>query len=310
MGNYFYPPAAPTLSGDVLSISRFLNDPTMIARRLRTLLQQRFIADALLSQRFQVSGGAVVYETGESIYTNDNPRAVTPGSEYPETSAPTGVASTAKTVKWGQQTRVTDESIARQKMQPVQRALLKLANQNVKYVDSVALSAISSAVTQTTAAAAAWTTATAAQIFKDVTLADANITSLNQGYNPDTVVLSDLAWANAKGAFVAGGFLSREDASQNPAITGNFPVIDGKRWLVTPNLPTAGTVLVLDSTMLGGMADEDLGGAGYAAADGVGVQVKSIRDEDRDLWKLRARRVTVPVVLEPASAWKITGVGV
>ena len=38
-----------------------------------------------------------------------------------------------------------------------------------------------------------------------------------------------------------------------------------------------------------------------------GVESKVIRDEDNDQWKLRVRRVTVPVVLEPAAAWKIAG---
>lgn len=306
---YTYPPAAPTISGDAVTISRFLNDPTLIARRLRTILEQRFIADSLLTGRYSVSGGAVQYETGEPIYTNDTPRAVAPGAEYPLTGAPTGVASIAKTVKWGQDTIVTDESISRQKMQPVNRALTKLGNQNVKYVDSVALSAISSAVTQTTAAAAAWTSATAAQIFKDVALAKANIVALNQGYDPDTVVVSDLAWANALSAFVASGYLSRENAAQNPTLTGDFPVINGLRWLVTPNLPTANTALVLDSTVLGGMADENIGGPGYASADGIGVEVKSIREDENDQYRLRARRVTVPIVVEPAAAWKLTGIG-
>lgn len=307
---YTYPAAAPTISGDVVSISRFLNTPTLVARRLRTLLEQRYIADAILSGRFVVSGGAVQYETGESIFTPDNPRAVSPGSEYPLTVPGTGTASIAKTVKWGQDTEVTDESIARQlNMQPVDKALLKLANSNVKFVDSVALSAVGSAITNTAAATAAWTTATAAQIFTDVALAKANILALNQGYDPDTVVLSDLAWARAKAAFIAGGYLPRETDSANPAVTGSFPTIDGMRWLASPNLPAANTVYVVDSKMLGGMADEQLGGPGYASAGGVGVQVKSIRDDEKDAWRLRCRRVTVPIVVESAAGRTITGVG-
>lgn len=304
---YIYPASAPTLSGDTVTISRFLNNPTLVARRLRTLLEQRYIADTLLSGRFTVSGGAVQYETGESIFTADNPRAVAPGSEYPMTGLATGTASIAKTVKWGQDTEVTDEAIARQNMQPVDKALTKLANQNVKFVDSVALSAIATAVTNTAAAAASWSTATAAQILTDIALAKANIVSLNQGYVPDTVVVSDLSWAYAFAKFTSGGFLPREQAA-NSAVSGQFPVIDGMRFLVSPNLPTAGTVLVLDSTMLGGMADEDLGGTGYASAGGVGVQVKSIRDDEKDGWRLRCRRVTVPVVVEPSAGYKITGV--
>lgn len=305
---YIYPPAAPTISGDVETISRFLNSPTLVARRLRTILEQRYIADALLTGRYTVSGGAVQYETGETIYTADNPRAVAPGSEYPLTGLNTGTASIAKTVKWGQDTKVTDESIARQNMQPVDKALTKLANQNVKFIDSVALSAISSAVTATTAAAAAWSTSTAQQKLSDVALAKANILALNQGYDPDTVVLDDVTWAYAFSSFTAGGFLPRETNGSNPLITGSFPVIDGMRWLSSPNIPTAGTILVLDSKMLGGMADEDLGGPGYVSVGGIGVQVKTIRDDDNDAYKLRCRRVTVPVVTEPAAARKITGV--
>lgn len=306
MAGYAYPPAPPTLSGDLETISRFLNSPTQLNRRLRTLAEQRYIADSILSQRFQVQGGAVVYETGESIFANDTPAAVSPGSEYALTGLSTGAASVASTVKWGQAALVTDESIARQNFQPVSRALTKLVNSNVKQVDSIAMSAVSSAVTQNTAAAAGWSTATAAQILADVANAKANILALNQGYNPDTVVLDDLHWAAAFAKFTAGGFLPRETDAANPLITGSFPVIDGMRWLSTPNLPSTSTVIVLDSTMLGGMADEDLGGPGYQGQGALGVQGKSIREDDKDQWRIQMRRVTVPIVQEPAAAWKIT----
>lgn len=304
---YTYPAAPVTLSGDLETISRFLNSPTLVSRQLRTLAQQRYIADTLLSQRFQVSGGAVLYETGESIFTADNPRAVAPGSEYPLTSAPTGAASVAKTVKWGQDTVITDESIARQNMNPVSRALLKLVNQNVKFIDGVALSAIASAVTATAAVTASWSTATAANILTDIAQAKAAILALNQGYMPDTVVLSDAAWARCYAAFTSGGFLPREGT--NSVVTGEFAVIDGLRFLPTPNLATAGTALILDSSMLGGMADENLGGPGYSGAGPLGVEGKSIREDEKDQYRLRMRRVTVPIITEPAAGYVLTGVG-
>lgn len=298
---YSYPPAPPTISGDLVTISRFLNDPTQIARRLRTLLEQRYIADALLTGRFGVEGGAIVYETGETIFSGENPRAVSPGGEYPLVNPANGTASIAKTVKWGQDALVTDESVKRRRMDPVTKALLKLVNQNVKYVDSVALAAIASAVTNGANAAADWSTATGAQILQDALLAKANINALNEGFEADTVVVDDINWAYAMSAFVAAGFVPRE-GSNNPALTGEFPVIGGMRWLPTPNIPTANKALVVDSKQLGGMADEDLGGPGYAkAADGAGVEVKSIREDKNDQWRVRARRVTVPIVLEPTA---------
>lgn len=304
---YSYPPASPTISGDAVTINRFLQDPTLVARRLRTLLEQRYISDALLSGRFVVEGGAVQYETGETIFSDDNPRAVAPGADYPLTKISNGTASIAKTTNWGQDALVTDAAIKRQKMSPVERALLKLANQSVKYVDSISLSTIASAVTATQAATAAWSGATAKQILRDVGDVKADILALNQGYDPDTVVVDDINWMLAMTAFADAGYVPRETPESNPVVTGVFPVVLGMRWLPTPNLPTAGTGLVLDSTQLGGMADEDLGGPGYTKVNGQGVEAKSIRDEKRDQWRLRCRRVTVPIVVEPAAAKKLTG---
>lgn len=300
MAGYTYPPAAPTISGDTVTINRFLQNPAVVARRLLDLLANRYIADALLSGRFTVTGGAVTYETGESIFSGENPRAVNPGMEYPLVSPSTGTASIAKTVKWGQDALVTDESIKRRQMDPVNRALSKLANQNVKYVDSVAIAAIASAVTATANAAADWSTATAVQILTDVALAKANVVALNEGFVPDAVVVDDVNFAYAMAKFGAAGYLPRETDAANPILTGSFPVILGMTWMATPNGFTD-KALVVDTTQLGGMADEDLGGEGYVKVGGIGVETKSIRDNDNDQWKLRARRVTVPIVVEPGA---------
>jgi len=305
-----YPPAAPSLSGDALTIQRFLQSPTQVSRRLRTLAEQRYIADSLLTGRFSATGGAILYETGESIFSGEDPLAIDPGAEYPLVTVGTGSASLAHVVKWGQDTLVTDESIKRRQMDPVERAFVKLVNQNVKTVDTAAIAAIASAVTQSTGAAAAWSTAgtTAAQVLNDVLQAAASIRALNMGYDPDTVVVNDADHASVLAKFVAAGYFARESSGDNPALTGDFPVIAGMRWLSTPNIVAADTALVLDSTQLGGMADEDLGGPGYTGQGPAGVEGKAIRDDDNDQWRLRVRRVTVPVVIEPGAGWKITGV--
>lgn len=304
---YTYPPAAPTVSGDTTTIHTLLQSPTLIARRLRTLAEQRFISDALLTGRFDALGGAVQFEQGEGLNTNRTPEVVRPGMEYPLAGLGLGPTQIAEVQKWGQDVPVTDESIKRLKRNPVDRAFLKLVNHMVKQVDSVALAAIASSVTDTAPAAASWTTASARQIFLDVANAKANILALNEGFDPDTVVVDDFRWAQAMAAFVDAGYVSRENAGDNPVLTGQFPIIQGMRWLSSPNLPTANTALVLDSAQLGGMADENLGGPGYAGSV-AGVDTKSIRDDKTDSYLLRARRITVPVVLEPRAARTITGV--
>lgn len=310
---YTYPPAAPTVSGDITSIHNLLQRPDLIARRLRTIAEQRFISDALLTGRFTAIGGAIQYEQGESIYTDRTPEVVKPGMEYPRSGLGFGPQQVAEVQKWGQDVPITDEAIKRLLRNPVDRAFAKLVNQMVKQVDSIALAAIASAVTQTAPAGAAWnsgtaTTPIARSIFLDVAKAKAAVIDLNQGFDPDTVVVSTLAWTFAMAEFAQAGYVPREDRN-TPVLTGDFPIIDGMRWLATTNLPAPGIALVLDSSQLGGMADEMLGGPGYSGVM-AGIETKSIRVEANDRYDLRARRVTVPVILEPNAAYKITGLGV
>jgi hypothetical protein len=145
-----YPPAAPTLSGDIVSISRFLNTPTAVARRLRTIAEQRFIADALLTGR--IEGSSILYETDEPIYTSRAPEIVAPGGQYPRSLAPTGTAAVANPVKWGQEVPVTDEEVGRFRMDAVERNLQKIVNYLVYTIDSTALAVIASTVSQSIAA--------------------------------------------------------------------------------------------------------------------------------------------------------------
>jgi len=90
-----FPAAAPTLSGDTLSISRFLQSPLALRRRLRDYKDLRFVADQLLTQRFRSQGGAVLYEQTEPFVSDRAVESVGPGSEYPYANLPTGTAAIA-----------------------------------------------------------------------------------------------------------------------------------------------------------------------------------------------------------------------
>lgn len=300
-----YPPPAPSLADDALTINRFLKEPTAVARRLRTIGEQRLIGDILLPQRFTTESGSVQFETGESIYSEKAPEPVAPGSEYPLTPVGNGDVQMASTVKWGRDAEITDESISRRKANPVETALLKLANHQAKTIDSVALAAVASAVTQASAASASWVSGTP-NILRDVLKAVANIRSLNEGFEPDVVVVDDLMLAHIMSDEKIAPLLPRE-SKDSPIFTGNMTVIAGLRFVATPNLPTAGVALVADTKQLGGMADENLASPGYVAAGNFG-QVKTMREDKSDMWRVRCRRTTVPIVLEPKAAWKITGV--
>jgi hypothetical protein len=289
-----YPPAAPTVTNlGIETISRFLNTPTLVERRLRTLAENRFIGDVLLSGRVPSSGGSVQYEQNESIFPDRAIEAVSPGGEFPLTTIGNGPSLMSAVAKWGVDALVTDESINRLLRNPVDRAMQKITNGVVKQVDSLALAAINVSVTQTIAVATAWSTST--KILRDLLTAKATINALNQGYNADTAVVDDFIFAIVMSDPTIAAGLRREDP-QNPIYTGDFPMIGGLRILPTPNLPTAGRAYVLDSTVLGSMVDEEP------------LSSKSIRDDEHEQWRLRGKRVTVPIVQEPAAAVVLTGI--
>ncbi len=309
---YTYPAPPASTDGENIDVHHLLNTPSILSRRLRTLLDKAYIADALLTGRYEAVGGVILYETGEDSETTTDPEAVQPGGSYPLTGMSVGEIAAAKTTKWGQDAIVTDEAISRLKLDPVDRAFTKLVNTSVRFVDSAALTVIGSKVTETwdvtgssSANGGAWTSGDA--IVSGVLQAQQQVIGLEEGYDPDTIVLTGAQWAKVMSLFVKGGLLPREGA--NPVVNGTWPNVLGVTWLTSPHVPATDPIL-LDTTQLGGMADENIGGPGYSRVGGVGVETKSIRDDDHDRYKLRARRVTVPVVREPKAAIKLTNTGI
>jgi hypothetical protein len=305
-----YPASPPTLSNDLETISRFLQSPTQIRRRLRDYTDLRFVSDQLLTQRFRTSGGAALYELSEPFVTDRTVEAVGPGAEYPFANMPTGTAGIASVSKWGQKVRVTDEEIARNVYAgaTVDRCLRKVVNSIIQQVDSQTMSAIQSAVTTAlayTTASASWTTSTS--ILRDILLAKKQVYGKNLGYKPDTLVVNDNAYAYMMSDTTITNALRRE-TTDNPIYTGQIEVIGGLTIVVAGSNFFSSGPIVLDSQQLGGMADELDNAPGYAM-DQLAVQVKSIRLDENDAWDLQGRRKTVPIVQEPSSACQINSTG-
>lgn len=305
-----YPPGPPTidLATQLMEIHQLLKSPARLRRRLRTVADSRFVADRLLTQRLRTSGGAILYETGESIYNARDIEAVAPGGEYPRDTPSTGVANLAAVSKWGQAVFMSDEKLKRSVYmgQELNRSLRKTVNTVVRHVDRLTTAAIASAVTATHAAIAVWTDGTNARMYRDLELASAVVVDLNEGFMPDMVLMSTNNYALlVSDDHVAN--MRRRETRDNPIYgagidkIGNYTVV----FTAAANLPSD-DVWLFDSSELGGMADEADVDPGYATTSN-GVQVQTDRIKARDGWDLWARRITVPVVLEPQAGIRITG---
>lgn len=299
---YSAPPART--EGDIVTIHQFMKSPTQIARRLRQLTDEKFIADKILTKPFIADGGGVFYTTGEQLFAPSDARPVAQGAEYRKVVLGGGELVGAKTDKIGIATDVYDEAIARQLRNPVDDAFTVLSNTIVRDVDTTAMSVATSAITQTHASEAKWAGAPARVILGAVMRPKAKMAALKIGLNPDTVVVDEELWTEAMLSFVDAGYTPKESVT-SPAISGEFPVIGGMQWLTSPHA-IQGTPLVLDSTRLGGMGDENIASPGFVRS-GSGVEVFSERIQGVDGYHLRARRVTVAVVDEPRAGFKVTG---
>jgi hypothetical protein len=306
-----YPPTSPTLTGNLVTIDRMLQSPTYIRRRLRDFRDLRFVSDQVLTGRLRSSGGAVLFEQSEPFVTDRAVRSVPAGAEYPIANMPAGVAGLAAVAKWGQKTELTFEQAKRSQYpgQEVARALRKVVNTVISQVDSVALAAVASAVTQTFSVTAAggiaWNLANAT-ILRDILRAKATIANLKLGYSPDTLLMTESAAAYVMSDPVISSQLQRE-VSTNPVYTGEIVRLGGLAIVTSPSAPT--DPWLFDSTALGGMADEQEVDPGYSV-DEQAIQVKAWIDNQIDGWWIQGRRITVPVVQETGAGIRITNTAV
>jgi hypothetical protein len=303
-----YPPTSPTISGDVVTINAFLQSPARVARRVRDITEKRFIADVLFPTKVESQGGAIMYDQAESIYSDQDPDIVAPGAEYPRGTA--GVTSPAIAIpsKYGRDIPITDESVKRLGIQPVNAALRKSTNRTIRTIDTLCLTAAAAAITQTQAASAAWNNA-AADPFLDVMLAKSVADDLDEGYDVNelfvTVTLYARLVANAK--VIAG--LRRESAN---VVTESGEVERIADLTLRPvpaaRMPAGVSAMVVDTTQFGALGYEDIPSPEYQGP-ATGVQTWVRRDPDaNDRYLVRTRRTAVPIVLEPNAGVKLTGV--
>lgn len=304
MYNYPYVNGAG-LDVTAADVHAFLKSPTLVAKRVAELASQRFIADFLLQGRYDASGGGIAYSIDESIYSNADGETIAPGGGYPLSTADEGKPEFAASEKDGQDTLITDEAIARLLLDPVNRALLKVTNRMIKRVDTRAMAVIASEVTQTRAAGGNWSAAE--QIVEDVLIADSDLDAVDMGLVGNVVVLKPVQFAKVAAHFIKIDMV----ANGLPATlaSGVIPNVLGKSWVTSNNVAGADPMLV-DATQLGGIGVERLASPGYTRVPGsLGIETKIIRDEDRDQYRPRVRRVGVAAVVEPRAAIKITGTG-
>ncbi|GAA3963031.1 hypothetical protein [Gordonia caeni] len=307
MSNLTYPPAPVQVTGDVKTIHQFLKEPTSIAKYVQTLADQALIADVLLPKTHTTESGSFVVEEPVEAGTTTDPEPVAPGGEYPLTSIKSGDSHAVSTLKRGFDALITDESVSRRKFSPVQEAFTGMLYQMTTVIDSLALSAVTSAVSRSENAIAPWG-ATGHNPLRDLLLARAKVSALKKGLHLNLCVVDLETAAMLASDEKIAALLKREDGSA-PVYTGNLGNLGNFQILTSEHLPVgAGNALLLDSTRLGGMGDENLHAPGYTKAPGGKIEIKTWREDGIDSQRVRVRRVTVPIIEDADAGFIIEGV--
>lgn len=289
-----FPPAPPTISGENITVSMFLNSPPRVQRAIEALANERFIADVIFGTGPRAEGGAVVHDqvTESNLYTTDDVEEISPGADFPllTSTEPAPIVAVAR--KYGGEIFLTDEQVRRNSRNVLTRETTKLRNTIIRKVDRVAIAALNAAPIQTDTASADWSTA-GTDIIADLAVAQNMISSLDMGYIADTVLINPAQELDLLVDADIREALPRE--RDNSIIrTGNLGRLLGMDFVVSNQVP-AGTFYVLQRKIVGGISDE------------VALYARPIPDERRERVYIHGARVVVPYVTDPKACVKVTG---
>lgn len=176
-----YPQASPAIS-----VQALLKQPQRISRDLANLVYQRLITPRLFvrGSAEQVAGGAMQYQQSESIFldTTQDVEEIATRGDWPRVGWSEAL-KTAAVKQYGLEVPLSNLAIRRNAIDQVTRAERKLANNLVRFVDTQAMSLLTTDAGITTqASAAAWTVA-GTDIIAEIGKAQETIEGKNNGYN-------------------------------------------------------------------------------------------------------------------------------
>jgi hypothetical protein len=304
-----YPSTAAQLTVDVL-----LRQPQILLRRLTDLVNARFVADKVFMRGTpeMVQGGVVRFQRSESIYV-DTPRdieEVATRSTWPRAGW-TEAILTDIVHQYGLEVPIADLTVRRSAYDVVDRAMVKLANNLVRFVDTKAMTLLTTdANVQTLSATASWSGGSQ-NIIKDIAAARKLIADQDQGYVLDTMIVNGREEQSYLNDATVRGALPRETNAGQLQTGQVAPLLGLRQILVTPRL-TAGTVVFMESKMAGTIVDERPDPSeGYASYDpGAGfapVYMKVYREESNSDRIVRAARWPAMWLAEPKSVVVMTG---
>lgn len=290
-----FPPPAPTVNGELVTVSMFLKDPTRVQRTIESLTNLRFVADVIFGDGPAAPSGTVLYDqiTDQGqIFLDRDVEEIAPGADFPLLNALEQGPLVAIARKYGGEVFLTDEDIRRDRRDKLGRRLTQLRNTIVRKVDRLAMAAIRSAPIIQQTASADWSTA-GTDIVRDVAVGKNGITRLELGYQPDTALIHDDQELDLVSDKDIRDALPRE-RDDTLIRTGNVGRLMGLDWITTSQV-APGEVIILQRKIAGSISDE------------VPLYARAIPEPRQERTYLHGARLPIIYVTDPKSVVRITG---
>ncbi len=295
-----YPPVAPTVNGQLITIEQWLQQPVWVQQVITDLTLERFLTDRIFSPGPAVTGGSVLFDQvlGTELYPlSRDVGAIAPGSEFPIVDTGETAPLVASTVKWGGASILTYEQRDRDRRDVLNRKLTKIRNAIVRKVDTVSLAVLRAAPINQAVASGSWSDSNI-PIFKDVAGAKTTVERLDMGYSITDAIISPTTALNMLTNDKLLNQLPREGGNgvPNPIVEGALTGVAGIRnWFVT-NRVTDDEVFFLEGQTAGSISDERP------------LYSRVVDQPWLERYLIMAARLCVPFVTAPKSVVRLSGV--
>lgn len=298
-------PFTSSQSGPRITVNDWLKDPQRLPVYTLSLMDQGFLADAILRPGGQADAGVVKFEETTPIYADSTVANRAEGGEVQVTTVSRGAPVSAYSQEKALRLIVTDEMRRRNQIDVMSTGITQVTNTIIKAFDDLFVTTVlANAGISTQAASAVWSIA-GTDVRGDILAAAKKVEGAQDsqgselGYLADTLIVNrttkfDLMNNTAFNlVFTYGGGITAENLRYTgvlPKKILNFDVV------FSPRVP-AGTAILCQRNVCGAIFDE------------VPLQALPMEEDRKRLsWYSIVRRSSIVAIDQPKAICKITGV--
>lgn len=291
--------------GPKITVNAYLKDPLLVPTVVVNMMDQGFLADAILRRAGSADAGVVRFSENTPIYADSTVRVRAEMAEVPIAQGSLGSPNNAYTSDRSLSVVITDEDRRRSNIDKLNVRMMQVKNSIIQAWDSAFITALTgNASINTFAATGVWSGASydiRNDILSAAKLIDTAVDSQGStfGFEADVLIVNkttkyDILRSTQFQTPYVGNI-----ASENLKYTGVLPqkVLNFDTVVVPSSILANGSAILLQRNVAGFIADE------------VPLNATALyRDEPRKLWRSDVQRVSAIGFDQPKAACLITGI--